>query len=226
VPAGQLPNPASRNPLGPAPAKDLTLTGIYNVLQALREGRPLTAKEKHIHSAALVGVLKTLHDELDAAVLGAYGWADLQAALAANPASAECATAQGELLARLVALNARRAAQEAAGHVRWLRPAFQNPQSKQELPAQVQQGLEVDFAYKTASTPVAARPWPASLPAQVKAVVQVLASSPTPLSLAQLQSAFTGRGQWHKSLPTLLQTLEAPGRAQRLELASSVAWHG
>ncbi|MBK7005752.1 MAG: hypothetical protein IPH37_11915 [Burkholderiales bacterium] len=59
------------------PNKDLTLTGLYNVLQALREGRPLTAKEKTIHSTGLVGVLKTLHDELDAAVLAAYGWSDL-----------------------------------------------------------------------------------------------------------------------------------------------------
>ncbi len=54
-----------------------TLTSLYNVLQALREGRPLTAKEKQIHSAGLVGVLGTLHDELDAAVLAAYGWSDL-----------------------------------------------------------------------------------------------------------------------------------------------------
>jgi hypothetical protein len=62
------------------PNKDLTLTGLYNVLQALREGRPLTAKEKTIHSTGLVGVLKTLHDELDAAVLAAYGWSDLACA--------------------------------------------------------------------------------------------------------------------------------------------------
>ena len=48
------------------PNKDLTLTGLYNVLQALREGRALTAKEKQIHSVGLAGVLKTLHDELDA----------------------------------------------------------------------------------------------------------------------------------------------------------------
>lgn len=50
----------------------LTLTGMYNVLEALREGRELTAKEKIIHSQGLVAVLKDLHDELDAAVLQAY----------------------------------------------------------------------------------------------------------------------------------------------------------
>ena len=145
--SGEPQNAASLN--SPTkPAKDLTLTGLYNVLQALREGRPLTAKEKQIHSAGLVGVLKTLHDELDDAVLQAYGWADLQAGLAASPNSPEFATARDELLLRLVTLNAQRAAEEARGQVRWLRPAFQNPLLKQELLTHVQQGLEVDLAYK------------------------------------------------------------------------------
>ena len=51
----------------------LTLTGMYNVLEALRAERELTAKEKTIHTQGLVGVLKELHDELDVAVLQAYG---------------------------------------------------------------------------------------------------------------------------------------------------------
>ena len=56
-------------------------------------------------------MLRQLHDELDAAVADAYGWpADLP---------------DEEILARLVALNAERAAEEAAGPVRWLRPEYQ-----------------------------------------------------------------------------------------------------
>jgi hypothetical protein len=35
--------------------------------------------------------------------------------------------ASGEIVARLVALNAERAAEEAAGHIRWLRPDYQVP---------------------------------------------------------------------------------------------------
>ncbi len=61
----------------------LTLTGLYNVLEKLRAAEPLTAKERAIHEAGLVSVLKTLHDELDAAVFAAYGWQDLAAVLAA-----------------------------------------------------------------------------------------------------------------------------------------------
>ena len=92
---------------------DLTLTGIYNVLVKLRTGAVLTVKEQVIHANGLVAVLRQLHDDLDAAVAAAYGWpVDLPDA---------------ELLTRLVALNAKRAAEEKAGTVRWLRPAFQAP---------------------------------------------------------------------------------------------------
>ena len=98
---------------------------MYNVLEKLRHGEPLTAKDKLIHELGLVSVLKSLHDELDAAVLAAYGWSDLGAALADHAHAEARAAAVDELLQRLVALNARRAAEEAAGHVRWLRPDFQ-----------------------------------------------------------------------------------------------------
>lgn len=56
---------------------ELTLTGIYNVLEKLRAEQPLTDKEKKIHDDALVTILKQIHDELDEAVLEAYGWQDL-----------------------------------------------------------------------------------------------------------------------------------------------------
>ena len=104
----------------------LTLTGMYNVLEKLRRGDVLTAKEKAIHEQGLVSVLKTLHDELDAAVLDAYGWSDLRAALA-DPAQQDAASET--LLVRLVALNAERVAEEARGEVRWLRPEYQHPQA-------------------------------------------------------------------------------------------------
>jgi len=102
---------------------DATLTAVYNVLEKLRSGGPLTAKEKVIHEHGLVGVLKSLHDELDAAVLQAYGWADLS-----------LPTDTDTLLVRLVELNARRAAEEAAGTVRWLRPEFQQRAQGEQAP--------------------------------------------------------------------------------------------
>jgi hypothetical protein len=111
----------------------LTLTGIYNVLEALRRGDPLSARERLVHEQGLVSVLRELHDALDRAVFEAYGWADLAERLVGRPGAttpwpekpAEQAEAEEELLSRLVALNAERAAEEARGLVRWRRPDFQ-----------------------------------------------------------------------------------------------------
>jgi len=118
----------------------LTLTGMYNVLEALREGRELSAKERGIHGEGLVSVLRQIHDELDAAVLEAYGWADLLPELRiahgldAAPSGDSRVEARRRfdeaVLERLVALNAERAAEEARGLIRWLRPEYQNPEHR------------------------------------------------------------------------------------------------
>jgi hypothetical protein len=78
----------------------------------------------------MVSVLRSLHDELDAAVLAAYGWSDLGPVPWADEAAR--ATWTEAVLERLVALNARRAAEEAAGTIRWLRPDFQDPARRAE----------------------------------------------------------------------------------------------
>ena len=211
----------------------LTLTGIYNVLDLLRQpadSRAWTAKDKAIHEQGLVGVLRELHDELDAAVLQAYGWADLTTG-AGEPRSAE----KSDLLSRLVALNAQRAGEEKTGLIRWLRPAFQHPAaaapgqtaqslSNQELLAPVVSGLQADLALiqaapagpSAASAPGSALPaWPTTLPAQVSAVAQLLAAAPQALPLPAIEAAFKGKGQWKKGLPRILETLEVLGRARR-----------
>jgi hypothetical protein len=210
------PAPALPATAPPKEATAITLTGLYNVLQALREGRPLTPKEKAIHTQGLVGVLRELHDELDAAVLQAYGL----------PATAST----DDILAHLVQLNAQRAQEEAQGRVRWLRPAFQNPQNSlqiQEHLAQGQQAPEPDFDIEkplSKAEQPAAQPWPATLPEQVRAVAAVLAASAAPLTLPAIEARFKGRGPWKKGLPTLLQTLEALGRAQPVLTPQGTAW--
>ena len=67
----------------------------------------------------------------------------------------------------------------------------------------------------TALTAHAAPPWPASLPEQVRAVAQVLAHASAALPLPAIEARFKGRGPWKKSLPRILETLEALGRARR-----------
>ena len=194
---------------------ELTLTGMYNVLEKLRAGEALNAKDKLTHTQGLVSVLKSLHDDLDAAVLAAYGWQDLQAALADHTQPETRATAVETLLERLVALNARRAAEEAAGHVRWLRPDFQ------QRGAGVQAGIDVSPEAEGPAEPAAPapavpkRPWPSGLPEQIKAVAELLASSPGALALPDIEARFTARGRWRERLPTILDTLEALGRAKQ-----------
>jgi hypothetical protein len=196
---------------------DVTLTGLYNVLVKLRTGEPLTAKEKTLHELGLVAVLRSLHDDLDAAVLEAYGWGDLGPALADHrPASAEARAAAVEtLLERLVALNAKRAAEEAAGTVRWLRPEFQAAAPAPEQTRIDTEDAEAAPAPVAAAAPVEKRPWPQGLPEQIKVVAEVLAGSGRALTTEDLAARFAARGRWRDRLPTILDTLEALGRARR-----------
>ncbi|VGO20265.1 class I SAM-dependent DNA methyltransferase [Pontiella sulfatireligans] len=186
----------------------LTMTGMYNVLQKLRAGEALTAKEQTIHEQGLVSVLMQLHDELDAAVAEAYGWpADLP---------------DEEILERLVALNAARAAEEAHGQIRWLRPAFQCPEA-------VQNELNVDGASssvqheqralinptKLEAPSTKKQPWPKALPDQVRALRTALATSPSPATAEELARRFS-RARTDR-VADLLETLAALGQAQRMD---------
>ena len=90
---------------------ELTLTGVYGVLEKVRAGEQLTAREQKIKADGDVAALNSLHAALDAAVLEAYGW----------PSD----TSTTDLISHLFDLNQQRAAEEAAGTVRWLRPQFQ-----------------------------------------------------------------------------------------------------
>lgn len=209
---------------------DLTLTRMYNVLEKLKSGESLNARDQIIHADGLVSVLKSLHDELDLAVLDAYGWNDLAPLMQAvngnmaagthrTPATRdECKRALDDaLLERLVALNAKRAAEEARGLVRWLRPEFQHPAEKIAAPAPTQGKLGVDIEAPTsevAPSAVTRQPWPKDLTAQICAVVQVLAEARAPLPQTAIEARFTGRGLWKKRLPQLLDTLVAVGRAR------------
>ena len=120
------------------------------------------------------------------------------------------------ILERLVALNAERAAEEARGLVRWLRPEFQNPHA---FVAPDQPGLDVESPDDTeqaegiAALAFKPQPWPKDAVDQVRAVADLLSASPVPLSQNDIAARFTARGAWKKRLPQLLQMLVALGRA-------------
>jgi hypothetical protein len=178
---------------------ELTLTGLYNVLEALRAGQPLSPKEQAVHQAGLVSVLASLHDELDEAVLAAYGWSDLAAPLVGRPGATtplpdkppEQAAAEEELLARLVACNARRAAEEAQGHVRWLRPAYQHPHGQAAVQTTVALDGTDEAAPAAGPSATGPLPWPQALREQIAAVRAAL--GPTPQPAATLAARFVRR---------------------------------
>jgi hypothetical protein len=91
----------------------LTITEIYNWRDKLPVRASLSRDDRDRMALARAAIVDALHDQLDAAVAEAYGWpGDL---------------APADIVARLVSLNAERAAEEANGRVRWLRPAYQAP---------------------------------------------------------------------------------------------------
>lgn len=173
----------------------LTLTGMYNVMEKLRSGDTLTAKEKAIHEQGLVSVLRELHDQLDRAVFEAYGWDDLADKLVGLPGATTPlpdkpeaqAEAEEELLLRLVALNAQRTAEEARGQVRWLRPSYQNPsEGAQAHQTEIEvAGEETDA---TTTTAASKQTWPKNMREQVAAVRTALQVQP--MSVEAIASQF------------------------------------
>jgi hypothetical protein len=176
----------------------LTMTGMYNVLEKERAGDVLTEKERKIHQDGLVGILRELHDELDAAVGEAYGWpVDLP---------------EADILQRLVDLNAERAAEEARGLVRWLRPEYQAPN---EAPAAVQSKLDLGEVAPVVITEK--RKWNAKLPLSDKTILlrDLLVSADGPLSLPVIAEAFKPklRKAQLAEVTGILGVLEALGQA-------------
>jgi len=169
----------------------LTLTGMYNVLEKLRAGERIEAKDKELYDQGLVGILRDLHDQIDAAVAEAYGW----------PAT----LSDDEILHRLVDLNRERATEEARGLIRWLRPDYQNPQGRA---AQIKgEQADMDLGPKESG---AKTPWPKTLPEQIAAVHAVLSD------LGEASPEQVAR-QFHRaragSVQPLLESLTALGAA-------------
>jgi hypothetical protein len=182
---------------------DLTITGMYNVLEKLRSGEPLTDKERVIHEHGLVSVLREIHDDLDAAVLAAYGWArDLDA---------------DAILWNLVALNAERAAEEKRGLIRWLRPEFQRPGvAPSETISLGLPGVTPEIE------DVALAKWPATLSDRITAVREALARTDEALGVEQVARRF--KGARRSDVEAILESLSALGIAVALDAGKGRRW--
>lgn len=168
----------------------LTLTQMYNTLEKLRAGEAIEGKDREIYKEGLIGLLKDIHERIDAAVAEAYGWpVDLS---------------ENDTLMNLVALNHERAEEETLGRVRWLRPDYQNPDGRA---AETKTGrLEIAAATKAGKPP-----WPKSLPDQIAAVREALEDLGEADAETVARTFTRGRA---KAVEPLLETLAGLGMAE------------
>ncbi len=179
--------------------RDLTMTKLYNVLEEVRlaenNGSTLAAADRDIAVRGCISLIRKYHDAIDAAVAEAYGWpADLS---------------DEDILTRLVALNKTRAAEEASGVIRWLRPEFQAPGA---VAPQVNATLDLGDAPVTA--PATIIPWPKTLAEQFSAVASILAAAPAAQHPRDIARAFDGTRA--ASVAPVLDALAAIGQARKL----------
>ncbi|MBB6088060.1 hypothetical protein HNQ63_002538 [Wenzhouxiangella marina] len=177
----------------------------------------MRAKEKEIHEQDLVSVLRELHDELDRAVFQTYGWDDLAEQLVGRPGATtpwpekpeDQLEAEEDLLQRLVDLNHQRAAEEAQGKIRWLRPDYQAPD---ETPEQTKLDTHTDAEATSRHPgpdpgPTKKLTWPKTLQAQIRAVRDQLAT--TPMDAPTLAAQFKRKPE--KSVTQVLDALAELG---------------
>ena len=197
-----------------AQGRGTTITGMYNLLVKLRSGEPFNDRERQQHDIAQTEILRQFHDELDAAVAEAYGWpVDLP---------------ESDLLVNLVALNKERAAEEARGVMRWLRPDYQvratGVAPEPEAPRLVVD-LEPEIPTQAAAAEIKPVPWPAERRAQLQALRDMLLGSAQLWSLEDLAKAFKSRGRYRESIQAHLGVLEDLGLVDRLETPEGPRWN-
>ncbi len=169
---------------------------MYNLLEKLRAGQPFTDADRDYNNKALVSTLKQIHDELDSAVLDAYGWPQT--------------ITDEQILENLVALNAERVEEERNGLIRWLRPDYQAPNEAIET----QPTLEgITPEEKPIIEPVEQQKWPTKPKEQLAAIRDLLRTTPGEWSPKQIAAQFKGRTTQKKldAIAENLQRLEWSG---------------
>lgn len=113
-----------------------------------------------------------------------------------------------EILTRLVALNKARAAEEARGLIRWLRPEYQAPDYQAPVIG------TLDLGEAAVALPDNVIPWLGTLPEQVRVVQSLLAASSAPLAPQDVARAFKGKRA--ATVRPVLDALASVGMARRL----------
>ena len=179
---------------------DLTLTALYNLIEASRTGTPLSARERDALTSGRVLILRDLHDQIDTAVMQAYGWTDT--------------LSDEDVVSRLVALNQTRAAEEQGGLIRWLRPDYQI-------------GKIGPLAHKAdkvqsiaTARPIRARPaFPEDRRAQAGSVLELL--NRTPQDVTHIATRFKPQADIERDIEEVLMSLGRLGEIETFDKGRS-----
>jgi hypothetical protein len=146
-------------------------------------------------------ILKELHEDIDRLTAQAYGWrADL---------------IENQILERLVALNAERAKEEAAGHVRWLRPEYQVPRFRKGAGAHTG---ELDLGETVIAIGKSMPSFPTDRYEQPLAIEALLLVAGRPMDCAELARGFKRGGmRIERRVAQVLTTLARYGRVIPVE---------
>ena len=166
---------------------DITLTGMYNLLEKMRKGESFTDSDREYNDRALVSILKQIHDELDIAVFQSYGWDELIPLWQGDDIQKE--ELKQTILEKLVALNLERAEEEKNGLIRWLRPEYQAPDqvtTQKEI-----EGIELEE--KTVVEPVEPQKFPTKFKDQLAAIRELLRTHEREWTEAQIAAQFQSK---------------------------------
>lgn len=156
----------------------------------------MSAEESSDFQRGSVLALADLHAEIDRLTLDVYG-------LAAD-AGVE------QILAHLVALNVERAAEEARGAFKWLRPDYQIPRF---APRRIS-GRETGQLIEEPVTAADRIKWPSDDRSRLMMIRGALAETATPQPAELVAARFKGRGVGPE-VSRLLSTLERDGQVRR-----------
>jgi len=174
---------------------DITLTALYNVLEAVVAGSPLSRKEQGVRSRGRVLILQELHDRLDATVVQSYGWqADIDAE---------------QILDGLVRLNEVRAAEERRGFIKWLRPEYQI--DKIGPLAHRGDRVQAILSTKAKSRKTA---FPVARLEQARVVLDLMSRAKAPLSPEEIAATFKSTNETVLEVRDVLQSLVRLGQAE------------
>jgi hypothetical protein len=174
---------------------EVTLTGLYNVIQKLRANEQLTAEEKGRKIDTATMIIKDLHKQIDALVLRAYAWAP--------------ELTDNEIIDHLVQLNAARAAEERGGLTRWIRPEYQ----VDKFGALVGRADRIQ-AISAVTQRTKPLPFPSEPKAQAAKILQLLRKSEHPLSVEEIAKSFTADNQVATNVREILGSLNRLGETR------------